>query len=147
MDNTVTLYETPSLRRPHMKVLSTEPNRYQAMIFTDPVHYKAADGQYREINNRLEKGGPDSDCVLGSRKDNPLRLRLYRSDEKNMVSLTDLSGHGLMWHMEGAETSKPEIVENGTGERQTEDRSDDRGSAAPATVTDAMNALHGRVTS
>ena len=38
MDNTVTLYETPSLRRPHVKVLSTEPNRYQAMIFTDPVH-------------------------------------------------------------------------------------------------------------
>ena len=82
MSEPIILYETQSKRLPHVKALSTEPNRYQAMIFTDPVHYRAADGQYREIDNRLEKGGPDGDCVLSNRKDNHLWLRLYRADEK-----------------------------------------------------------------
>ena len=91
------------------KVFSLGENRFQAVLFAEPVHYLDPDtGRYEAIDNRLDDISQEKgERVLRNRKNPHLKVSMAAADQDESVVIEDESGHRISWAFLGAEAVSP----------------------------------------
>jgi hypothetical protein len=91
------------------KVFSLGENRFQAVLFAEPVHYLDPDtGRYEAIDNRLDDISDEKGRhVLRNRKNPHLKVSMAAADQDESVVIEDESGHRISWAFLGAEAVSP----------------------------------------
>ena len=91
------------------KVFSLGENRFQAVIYPEPVHYLDNEtGEWEDIDNTLICVTTEEDKpYLTNSKNGDLKLILRAADAPNMVTLQDARGRQIAWGIEGATESLP----------------------------------------
>jgi len=84
------------------KIFDFGNGRYQAVLFPEEVHFADANGEWHEIDNRLEKKEQNGVRFYENRE-NRMKVRLAaQADEKMAVSVTDSKGNRIGWGFSGA---------------------------------------------
>ena len=91
------------------KVFSLGENRFQAVLFSEPVHYLDPDtGRYEAIDNRLDDISDEKGShVLRNRKNPHLKVSMAAADQDESVVIEDESGNRISWAFLGAEAVSP----------------------------------------
>lgn len=89
-------------------------NRYQAVIYPEPVHYREnARGKWLEIDNNLDEAEDASGRKVWKNRANALHAQFAQStDEGALVSL-EHGGHALAWSFDGMARGVCGAVRNG----------------------------------
>lgn len=125
--------EILSERDQHTKVYDLGCNRRQAVIFTDPIHYKDAKGAWQEIDNALESVTINGREVLRNRA-NDAQMTF---DRKHGDASFSHGGRTLNWSLLGAQDAEP-TVQTGTELRAAALNALTRSAAAQQTTTKAL---------
>ena len=88
--------EREALREEYAKHFDLGAGRFQAVEFAEPVHYRDAQGKYREIDNTLVPQTVDG-CLVYRTADNPLEAQFPA--EAGSVSVS-FNGKRLSWGFE-----------------------------------------------
>ena len=91
------------------KVFSLGENRFQAVLFAEPVHYLDPDtGKYEPIDNRLDDISQEKGKrVLRNRKNPHLRISMAAADQNESIVIEDDAGHRISWAFLGAKAVFP----------------------------------------
>ncbi len=90
--------EVPSLRGESTKQYDLGENRYQAVLFPEPVHFMEA-GEWKEIDNSLDEGEDGGRKVLRNRA-NALMCELPSVANEGALVKLKSGKHGLSWEFE-----------------------------------------------
>ena len=104
-------HEVVSSRRLSSKTFLLGENLYQSVLFADQVHFlDKRTKNYEEIDNTLiEKEDQEYGYYLTSKRNGALDVRMYPSDAKQLLTITDENSNTIGWRVLEANPVKPEI--------------------------------------
>lgn len=91
--------EIVSRRDAYSKVYDLGLGRKQAVIFTEPIHYKDNGGAWQEIDNRLDDVQDDSGRHILRNHANALQVE-FADESEGQIAIQE-NGHRLTWRVHG----------------------------------------------
>ena len=111
--------EDPSRREQNIKHFHLGANRYQAVVYPDPVHFKEeGSDEWQEIDNTLEESTDARGRQILKNRAGGLRAEFPRTtDNASMACVTD-GGRTFSWRFEQASEAVPVQTRSGAEIRQ-----------------------------
>nr|MBQ4456683.1 hypothetical protein [Clostridia bacterium] len=89
--------EDTSRRTRSSKIFSLGRGLYQAVLYPEPVHAKAPDGSWVEIDNTLEEKRDDRGMYVTNRRNPGMRAVFRPTPDNEMVRLENEKGQSIAW--------------------------------------------------
>ena len=104
--------EDISRREKHAKHFDLGCGRYQAVMYSDQVHFADENGAMQEIDNNLESAVENGRSILRNRA-NPMKVEFpAQTDDGDLVKITH-NGKTLSWRMENELPAASPTIRNG----------------------------------
>ena len=102
--------EMPESRTAGSKVFRLGENLYQSVLYPNQVHFQDKEtGKWEEIDNTLVEKEDQDGVYLTSKRNGALAVRMYPSDAKQLLTITDENKNAISWRVLEAHPVRPEI--------------------------------------